>query len=276
MNKIYTQDKLCTLNENTFKYTVKKYDAELIMYNIDYIHNSSEALILGFVDLDDKLDDPNRLDNTNIFQLDKSENKAYYLITKERQKRTKLLGFVKVDENKYVGIVSKKAAMPLILVIILAALLISSIIVLNYADNRSNTDHNVSNKHNKPQKELAETIQSDGTVTNNDLFVPDTGSIEFAGYDLVWAAADSRIILLENPESNDVYFTYKITNNADDSIILDETGLITPGTALEWDAYDTLPSGEYNITMYISTYDMEDTSINYTPAVMDNVTLKIY
>lgn len=286
MNNIYgyLYEDVEIIKNINFEYRMHKTKNKVILYDSDFVEKEKDAIILGYINERKHLDSIEDVDDATIFMyedvedLDYTDSEEsqdfYYIVNKKQGKLSHLIGYIKVDEDMYIGVYKRILFfwwlfIPTVLLLLILLIVVIFISIINI-DSSHETDSN------KPDKQIADTVKSDGNVTNNDLFIPDTGSIEFAGYDLVYAAEESKIILLENPKVNDVYFTYTITDNNDGKVLLEETDLIPPGTALEWNAWDIVPSGEYTITMHIRTYDMNDTSIMYTPAIMDNVTLKIY
>ena len=103
----------------------------------------------------------------------------------------------------------------------------------------------------------------------------DTGNetVDFVGYDDLSVTASSPYIYLQNPEGNDVYFSYVISDASGTEY--ETTDLIPPGKALEWDAKSKLGSGEHTINMEVNTYDMEDTAIPYNGMVYDSVKVTV-
>lgn len=291
--------------KNIKEYSFPKCDDKVVIYKPDYVENNKDALILGYIKENDYRNKIEDLDDLNIFlykkgdtnscisleedkdtsDSDKLQNKEevnyYYIINKKQGKFSFLIGYIKVDENTYIGVYNRIFFIIwwfpfvfLLLLIIGFSSCCSSCSLKSCGKDRY-IEESIESKI-PSMKNIADTVLSDGNVTNDDKFIPEEGSIEFSGYDLVYADAESPYILLENPKSNDVYFTYTIINNETNKVILPETDLIKPGTALKWNAYETLTTGEYQVSMKIFTYDMEDTSITYTPAVMNKVTVKIY
>ncbi|MBR1629217.1 MAG: hypothetical protein IJ679_08150 [Lachnospiraceae bacterium] len=97
--------------------------------------------------------------------------------------------------------------------------------------------------------------------------------IDFAGYDSVSVTADDPYVLLQNPESNDVYFSYVLSD--EDGKEFKTTDLIPPGKALQWDAKSDLGSGEHVVNMHVDTYDMENTAIPYNAMNYDSVKVMV-
>ena len=94
-------------------------------------------------------------------------------------------------------------------------------------------------------------------------------TIDFAGYDSLNVSDSNPYVLLQNPETNDVYFSYVLSDDAGNEI--KTTDLIPPGKAMQWDAKSDLGSGEHVINMSINTYDMENTAIPYNGMSYDDV-----
>ena len=97
--------------------------------------------------------------------------------------------------------------------------------------------------------------------------------IDFAGYDSVSVSADNPYVLLQNPESNDVYFSYVLSDESGKEI--KTTDLIPPGKALQWDARSDLGTGNHIVNMHVDTYDMENTAIPYNAMNYDSVKVSV-
>ena len=97
--------------------------------------------------------------------------------------------------------------------------------------------------------------------------------IDFAGYDSVSVSADNPYVLLQNPESNDVYFSYVLSD--ENGKEFKTTDLIPPGKALQWDARSDLGSGEHIVNMHVDTYDMDNTAIPYNAMNYDSVKVMV-
>ncbi len=97
--------------------------------------------------------------------------------------------------------------------------------------------------------------------------------IDFAGYDEVTVSASNPYVLLQNPETNDVYFSYVIYDESGKELIT--TDLIPPGRALQWEAANYLGGGRHLVTMHVDTFDMTDTSIPYNTMNYDKVKVNI-
>ena len=97
--------------------------------------------------------------------------------------------------------------------------------------------------------------------------------IDFAGYESVSVSSSNPYVLLQNPESNDVYFSYVLSDESGKEF--KTTDLIPPGKALQWDAKSDLGSGEHEISMLVNTYDMNDTSIPYNGMNYDSVKVMV-
>lgn len=97
--------------------------------------------------------------------------------------------------------------------------------------------------------------------------------IDFAGYDNVTVTADSPYVLLQNPETNDVYFSYVVKDASGNEIMT--TDLIPPGKALQWNPRKDLGGGAHTVNMHVDTYDMQDTSIPYNAMNYDDVKITV-
>lgn len=106
---------------------------------------------------------------------------------------------------------------------------------------------------NIPGKEIAENVIS---IQDKGTYVPEQEMIAFVGTNSMWASKDEPYVYLQNPEENDVGFTYTVTNHNTGEILLEETGLIPPGKAYAWEVYESL--GETTIVDFlVNTYDLE-------------------
>ena len=97
--------------------------------------------------------------------------------------------------------------------------------------------------------------------------------IDFAGYDEVSVTAANPYVLLQNPETNDVYFSYVVYDESGSKIMT--TDLIPPGRALQWAAGNDLGSGTHSVTMHVDTFDMTDTSIPYNTMSYEDVKVHV-
>lgn len=105
---------------------------------------------------------------------------------------------------------------------------------------------------------IASTVTIGGDNTDTEV---ENEMIDFAGYDEMTVTANNPYVLLQNPESNDVYFSYVISDSNGKEIMT--TDLIPPGKALQWSAKNDLGGGSHVVNMHVDTYDMDDTSIPY-------------
>lgn len=97
--------------------------------------------------------------------------------------------------------------------------------------------------------------------------------IDFAGYDNVTVTSSNPYVLLQNPEANDVYFSYVLSDDSGNEFMT--TDLIPPGKALQWNPRKDLGSGTHTISMHVDTYDMEDTAIPYNAMNYDSVKVTV-
>lgn len=180
-----------------------------------------------------------------------SEKDTNFRIPVRKKRCAFTRGWLPVAEG-YVGVISYR---PLIVILVMLALLF--LVSLRSCAISSEA------------REIADTVTSiTESSTGND-------SIEYAGYDKV-SVKKGESIYLGNPECNDVWFTYSIVRNDTREVVLPETDLIAPGTFYPWDAFSVLGEGVYSVSFQIRTFDLEDSSIEYTPAVMDSVTINVY
>ncbi len=97
--------------------------------------------------------------------------------------------------------------------------------------------------------------------------------IDFAGFDSVTVNQNNPYVLLQNPETNDVYFSYVVSDSAGKEIMT--TDLIPPGKALQWNPRKDLGGGVHTVKLHVDTYDMEDTSIPYNAMNYDDVKITV-
>lgn len=76
--------------------------------------------------------------------------------------------------------------------------------------------------------------------------------IEIPGYHELYVSIDEPYIILGNPQENTALFKYEVLNGND---LIYESNYIEPGTKLNWNAYDDLSEGEYNLFFVVSTVD---------------------
>lgn len=63
-------------------------------------------------------------------------------------------------------------------------------------------------------------------------------------------------VQLGNPKQNTVYFVYKIYDTKSNKLVYSTKG-IEPGKAVNWDPYNQLKAGEYELQISIEAYDLE-------------------
>lgn len=86
--------------------------------------------------------------------------------------------------------------------------------------------------------------------------------VKIPGYEqLVIGSSDSTLqAALLNPEGNPCYFAFTIKVDETEKTLC-ESELVEPGKALEdTPAENVPPAGDYNLTIYIKTYSLEDKS----------------
>ncbi len=241
---------------------VKKVNEDIVLYSKKSVEDLQDSLIVGYVN-HNHFEDTIDLDKTYLDLGDE-----YLQVFKQKKTFRKLSGYVRIDDDKFVGYIKRRLLLPLIPLLFILLLFVIVWFIFFYRLPKGTPVPNL--------KELANTVISDGQVNNNDLFVGNTEYIEFAGYSFLYATENEPSVLLENPESNDVYFTYEVILEETGEVILEETGLIQPGTALPWEVFTCLEKGEHKVSFRVRTYDMTNTNVEYTPTIMDNITIKIY
>lgn len=105
----------------------------------------------------------------------------------------------------------------------------------------------------------ADVWDEEGVVIVNDVPVMqeqgEQASIAVPALPEQFLTSTRRTVRLVNPEDNDVYFQYDVTT-ADGDVVF-QTKNIAPGMMVEADLYELLPAGQNEITLRISTYDVE-------------------
>lgn len=228
------------------------------MKNIDIIKKKDlpeNAIIKGFTFLKDSNED--KQDFASV--INGNEVECFY---PKRKSFAYTKGYTKIDgtENDYLEV---KSRFLLLLLLFLFLLIITSTLIFKSC---------YQEKEKPPQNINIIGDEWDGELPGNNDKTPLTTSIEIPGYSLLWVSADEPNITLINPEGNDVYFKYTISE--DDKVIID-TDYLKPNSQIEVDLYKQLSgTGEHKLQFLISTYDVETLS-DCNGAIQD-VTVKVY
>ena len=83
-----------------------------------------------------------------------------------------------------------------------------------------------------------------------------TDTTQIPGFVDLEITKDDPILQLGNPKGNTVYFEYIIIDKKENKVIYKTNG-IKPGMAVEWNPYDHLKKGTYELGVNINTYDLE-------------------
>lgn len=215
--------------------------------------------IIGYINADDFSNVKNYDENIYI---DKTSigTECNTTIYKNKPKKTKLIGFIEVADNQFIGICKSKKIFPFIIIIgILIGLIITSFILL---------DNPIPDNSPEDKPPL---IIEDG-VKNTDIQTPSNAkNVVYAnvkGKTKVTISKDYKTVYLENNEENEgLYFQYEVYIDGKESPIY-VSDFIRPGESDPWNAYDTvgLIKGE-NIVNYVINIKNKEQSIDSSTAV---------
>ena len=107
----------------------------------------------------------------------------------------------------------------------------------------------------QPQLEVAQGKEWNGELPERyQEEIDNNETVEIAGYTSLLVTADHKQIELINTDGNTVYQQYLIY--LDDKELFDSK-LIAPGEMVEWNAYDSLDAGHYQLSFKTNTFDVE-------------------
>lgn len=170
---------------------------------------------------------------------------------KEKKKRTqKLIGYVPVGENKFIGLIKSKK-IPILLPLFISLLLFLGIGIWQALPNTPSIPEAI--------EEWIPDIQ-DNLGKQNEKEKSEIGSIEVKGFSKWHVPAgqkDNLTIALENPASNRCYFTFTMTLD-DTNEVLYQSKMVPPGEGIyQITLSKPLEAGEYNATVFIKTNEVE-------------------
>ena len=160
---------------------VKKVDEDIVLYSKKSVEDLQDSLIVGYVN-HNHFEDTIDLDKTYLGLGDE-----YLQVFKQKKTFRKLSGYVRIDDDKFVGYVKRRLLLPLIPLLFILLLFVIVWFIFFYKLPKGTPVPNL--------KELANTVISDGQVNNNDLFVGNTEYIEFAGYSFLYATENEPSVL---------------------------------------------------------------------------------
>ena len=225
-------------HEKTKQVKVKALDKKISALAPNAI--GSNAVILGYTDIGKKGYADTDKDSVRIENLE--------FVTQEHTAK-RIIGYLPVDGGTaYIGVF----ATTIIPIILLAGAFILAVgIIVDHELHKIPVDDGISNS----DIVIADGKDFDGNV--NDGFVSEreaTGYIEIPGYSEIYVTAGS-VVDLANPEANNVYFKYTITEN---DTVLYETDYITPGQKVEWNPTEYVQgAGDHELTFAISTVNVD-------------------
>lgn len=155
----------------------------------------------------------------------------------------KTVGYVQVDNDKYIRLV-KHSIIPLLLLLILLAGLIMGICFSSNEQIQNEIDEVTGNS-----------ITQQEESTNNDTNMAENH------YLYVWnkktVDETHKTVALVNHPDNDVYLCYDIYD--ENGALLDTTGAFKPNTQIDYDFYTLFKGkeGKYNLSLLVNVYDLE-------------------
>lgn len=122
-----------------------------------------------------------------------------------------------------------------------------------------------------PEVQRKSLFVEEGVDINSPDIIEQENFTEIPVYKHLSVSRTSPVVRFGNPDTNNVYFKYKVyvkpdnydsgmgESDATDSetVLFDDESVIKPGRAFEVNLYEKLEPGDYNIIIEVSTYDME-------------------
>ncbi|MGM0282922.1 hypothetical protein IGJ01_000951 [Enterococcus sp. AZ089] len=183
--------------------------------------------------------------NVALLSDDTKEEKYHYIGNIQTNKKfQRHIGYVVCDNDEYVAINGtdwKKVGGILISVLALVLLIVGG---LQFRDNGPSLDGGASDYESK--------LKRPANWDDSKIAIP--------GYDEIVAkkGEGAAYVALYNPEGNPVYFQFEVIMDDTEEVLL-KTDLIEPGKAVKAIPISKeLEEGEYNITLKISTYSIDD------------------
>ena len=207
--------------------------------------DEDEITVVGYVDVEqDEYDG----DQECCIYLGKGDDKKPFDVY--RKSKLKVVGYLPVEgEDTYIAVVKPRNLFLLILlgVGIIAVLAMLMVFAFGHKDTSSDDSTN-----SKPEITIASGEPFDGNIDNGQA-TPEEAEmkyIEVPGYSEIYVTPGTTVDLA-NPESNNVYFKYTIT---EDDTVLYETDYIKPGEKIDWNAaQNIIGSGEHSLIFAITT-----------------------
>lgn len=211
--------------------------------------DEDEIKVVGYVDIKQEDYDGNQ---EYFIYLGKGNDKKPFDVY--RKSKLKVVGYLPVEgENTYIAVVKPRNLFLLILlgIGIIAVLVMMTVFAFGHKD--ASPDDSASGK---PEITIASGEPFDGNIDNGQA-TPEEAEmkyIEVPGYSEIYVTPGTTVDLA-NPERNNVYFKYIITEN---DVILYETDYIKPGEKVDWNAAQNISgSGDHSLIFAISTISVD-------------------
>lgn len=198
-------------------------------------------------------------ENQRYVTLTNAEEKEYTFMIRDKPKPFCYIQYAYLDDNTQIGI--ETSILPILIFLLLI------IIFLAAHSPKSTNEDTISNKTVGDFAEIKDDINRH--VEKEDEY------IEFAGYSNTYVSKEKPSIQLINMESNDVYLTYTVYNAQNDEVLVDETDLIPPGKAFEWNAKEQLKTGDYDLYFVVKAYAADDQFTKLNEVTNDNIHLQV-
>lgn len=213
----------------------------------------NESVIVGYINAGQKEYKGNQ---KYCIRLGLGDDETYFDVMRKAQ--GKVIGYLPVDageNNVYIG-VTKASVVPIVIPLVCIACAIAigaTAIALN-----NNADMNSDSSSSSTEITIADGTPFDGTINDGHVeTAEDAKYIEIPGYSNIYISKGSTVDLV-NPEGNQVYFKYTITEG-DQTIY--ESDYIKPGEKIAWNAPDYISGvGEHDLIFAVSTVDVENGS----------------
>lgn len=250
----YPLDKSC----KEYKVKKKKPDKLLHEYNFHLIKNCNKEHLVGYVYIKDGQEVWYTEDSIKYLMMeDNCKNdydnvEEYYEIKENKKSFTKILGYVKIGDEEFIGVCKRFYFIPIVIPIIILSLVFSiQVISREITFKKSPDDIETINQNNNLK--IADTVDWNGEYTKPPMSTDDTFTL--IGREFYYINKEERCIPLMNSDTNDVYLEYQVYDEDNRICLLESSGLIAPGQSYPFDCYDLVEDGT-KIYYIIKCYDL--------------------
>lgn len=239
-------------DERSKNVSFKNLDNKVLVIHPDEV-DKEKSTIIGYINAGQKEYKGNQ---KYCIRLGLGDDETYFDVMRKAQ--GKVIGYLPVDageNNVYVGVI-KTPVVPIVIPLVCIACAIAigaTAVALN-----NNADMNSDSSSSNTDITIADGTPFDGTINDGHVETAEEAKyIEIPGYSNIYISKGSTVDLV-NPEGNQVYFKYTITEG---NKTIYESDYIKPGEKIAWNAADYISGvGEHDLIFAVSTVDVENGS----------------